>query len=117
MNNSNSQKGSTEINRSGMNVNSATSDEKALLESIRQLGFVKTEIELYLDTHPDCKVAIDYYHRTVDALASLMDRYHSVSTNPIIAAGSNNAERWDWVNEPWPWFRSDATEQKRSGKE
>ena len=72
------------------------------LEAIRELSFVKLELEEYLDTHPSCKTAIDYYHQTIDALASITEKYHSTN-HPIVAAGSTNTEYWDWVNSPWPW--------------
>ena len=75
----------------------------SLLEEIRQLGFVKAELELYLDTHPTCKVAIDYYHRTTDALAALMEKYHAEGGNPLLAAGSIDGDVWKWVEMPWPW--------------
>ena len=104
-------------NGNRMNGNGRSMSSGDLLEQIRQLGFVKVELELYLDTHPGCKVAIDYYHRTIDALAMLMEQYHAVSNNPLVAAGSIGTENWDWVNEPWPWFRQgDGAEHKRGEK-
>ena len=74
----------------------------ALLEKIQKLSFVKCELELYLDTHPDCKVALDYYGQTVDALTQLMNKYQA-SGKPIVAQGSIETKRWSWVAEPWPW--------------
>lgn len=75
------------------------------LRAIQELGFVKTELELYLDTHPNCKTAIDYYHQTVDALNKLMVEYQA-GGNPIVAAGSVSKNTWSWVGEPWPWQRA-----------
>ena len=74
----------------------------ALLEEIRALSFVKTELELYLDTHPTCQKALDYYSQTVDALNSLMERYHE-EYGPLVAAGVTNPDAWTWVEMPWPW--------------
>lgn len=76
-----------------------------IMEAIRELGFVKGELELYLDTHPGCTVAIDYYHKTVDALATLMEQYHQSGNNPLVASGNTNTEAWDWIRAPWPWQR------------
>ena len=72
------------------------------LRAIQELSFVKAELELYLDTHPDCKVALDYYGQTVDALTQLMNKYQA-SGKPIVASGSIETKRWSWVAEPWPW--------------
>ena len=92
-------------------------NSSALLEEIRRLGFVKNELELYLDTHPDCKVALDYYYQTVDALKSLMDEYHATNS-PLIAAESRGGTSWAWVDAPWPWHRAEdnvngGTEEER----
>ena len=108
-NTSNGMNGRTSHGMSAQNsrwrtVQSPSSQELSeLLEKIRELGFVKTELELYLDTHPTCKVAIDYYHRTVDALADLMERYHAQGADPLVASGSLDSNEWNWVNMPWPW--------------
>ncbi len=77
---------------------------REIMDRIRELSFVKTELELYLDTHPRCKVALDYYYQTVDALKKLTDEYHA-KHGPLVAAGSMDDAEWSWVKEPWPWHR------------
>ena len=74
----------------------------AMLQEIRELSFVKTELELYLDTHPNCHTALDYYHRTTDALNDLMMKYQSM-VGPLRAEGVVSNDNWTWVNTPWPW--------------
>ena len=73
-----------------------------LLEEIRALSFVKAELELYLDTHPGCHTALDYYHKTVEALEELMTRYQ-YEVGPLRAEGVMSNDSWTWVKEPWPW--------------
>jgi spore coat protein JB len=80
----------------------------ALLEKIQKLSFVKCELELYLDTHPTCRAALDYYKKTVEMLDAAMLEYHN-TVGPIVATGTMNGERWTWVDEPWPWFREGET--------
>jgi len=77
-----------------------------IMKAIHELEFVRVELELYLDTHPGCKVALDYYHQTVDALNELRERYQA-DGSLLFASGSTNPDGWDWVNEPWPWYRGD----------
>ena len=72
----------------------------ALFERIRSLAFVKQELILYLDTHPNCKVALDYFYQTVDALKSYVDEYEE-KYGPLTAAGNRDTEEWTWVKEPW----------------
>ena len=88
---------------SGSTANNQNSDKATLYAKIQELRFVKTELELYLDTHPECKVALDYYNQTVSALEDLYVRY-SAYGDPMVAAMVQGDE-WTWVNNPWPWHR------------
>lgn len=72
-----------------------------LAEQIRALCFVKTELELYLDTHPRCRTALDYYYQTVEELKRLTEQYEN-TTGPLTAMG-NTGDSWQWINGPWPW--------------
>lgn len=74
----------------------------ALLSRVMQLSFVQSELELYLDTHPDCRAALDYYERVSDELGTLMEQYQTAH-GPIIAAGGDNSDGWAWVKHGWPW--------------
>ena len=76
-------------------------DESALYSKIQELRFVKTELELYLDTHPGCKLALDYYYQTIDALRDLYER-HSAHGAPLFAS-EVQGDSWSWVAKPWPW--------------
>ncbi len=87
----------------------------ALLEEIRALSFVKSELELFLDTHPNCRQALDYYRQTVDALDSYMERYHE-EVGPLIASGAVNPDTWTWVDTPWPWQVANGAPKWEGGK-
>ncbi|MBE6532735.1 MAG: spore coat protein CotJB [Ruminococcaceae bacterium] len=86
----------------GMNGARSTRLTGTLLEQIRALGFVKVELELYLDTHPNCRTALDYYRKTVDELERLTEEYHN-QYGPLVASGNLSTENWNWINGPWPW--------------
>lgn len=73
-----------------------------LAEQIRALSFVKTELELYLDTHPDCRTALDYYYKTINELKRLTEQYEN-TVGPLTAMGNVSADQWHWVDGPWPW--------------
>lgn len=72
-----------------------------LFKKIQELAFVKTELELFLDTHPDCRASLDYYHRTVDEYNMLVEEYEG-KYGPLTAA-ANVGEKWNWIKGPWPW--------------
>ena len=104
-------------NYSSVSCNSGDNGNVAgLMEKIRSLSFVKAELELYLDTHPSCKVALDYYYQTVDALKKLREEYQAKYA-PLTAMGNTSIEEWTWVKEPWPWQReADVNKNKRMGE-
>ncbi len=72
-----------------------------LMRKIQALAFAKTETELYLDCHPDNRAALEYYHKIKNELSALMLEY-SNKFGPIRAEESSR-EKWDWVEDTWPW--------------
>ena len=43
--------------------------KNALLKQIQALSLAKVETELFLDTHPECKMALNYYKATLEKLS------------------------------------------------
>ena len=86
----------------------------SLQDQIRALCFVKTELELYLDTHPKCRTALDYYYLTVEELKRLTEQYEN-TTGPLTAMGNVSTTEWNWVDGPWPWQQ--AGDFAREGEE
>lgn len=86
-----------------------------LPEQIRALCFVKKELELYLDTHPDCKTALDYYYRTLRELRRLTEQYEN-TVGPLTSAGVVSMDQWTWVKQPWPWQRRGDYMEPREGR-
>ena len=82
---------------------------------IQQLCFAKTETELFLDTHPTCKNALDYFHRTVRDLDAAMSEYQN-KYGALTTDGVTGKDRWTWVEGAWPWQNGDSLIQPR-GKE
>lgn len=79
--------------------------KNALLKKIQALSFAKVETELYLDTHPDCAMALEYYKDTLEALDELMSEYQN-KYGPLFAEGVVG-NRWSWVDGKWPWQLSE----------
>ena len=81
-----------------------------LMRRIQALAFAKAEAELFLDTHPECVTALDYYHKIADELNLATEEYQS-AYGPIVAEASSR-DRWNWVDTPWPWQEMDAVRGK-----
>ncbi len=73
-----------------------------LLKKLSAYGFAAYDWNLYLDTHPNDKDAIAMYHKMVERADELRKEYES-KYGPLTASASKNMERWDWLDNPWPW--------------
>ena len=81
--------------------NNSNNQMTALADKIRELSFVLHEIELYLDTHPDCPAALDYFNDARDELKRLTDEYEK-TFGPLTYTGVTG-DTWSWVDAEWPW--------------
>ena len=75
--------------------------DRDLMKKIQALSFAKVETELYLDTHPDNKNALEYYRELVGELDDAMTKYQN-EVGPIFSEGTVG-DRWHWVDGKWPW--------------
>lgn len=86
-----------------MNQNCSCSREQ-LLQQINEVSFAVNDIHLFLDTHPNCQEAFDYYKEKVMERKKLMKEY-SEKIGPLTAddvwKSSDNC--WKWVKEAFPW--------------
>ncbi len=79
-------------------------DKDKLFCTIQMYGFAIDEISLYLDTHPNCRNALKYYHKYNDLRKAAVEEYNRLY-GPLTAKQVKSNENWSWVKEPWPWER------------
>lgn len=75
--------------------------QKELLDKIRAAGFAMHEAALFLDTHPDCPAALDYFMQMKAELGKLTDEYEK-SYGGLTHSGVSG-DTWNWVEPEWPW--------------
>ncbi len=75
-----------------------------LLYRIQMYGFVLDEARLYLDTHPDNDLALEYYRKYSELYRRAVAEYESVC-GPLTAnsASSTDGASWRWIEGGWPW--------------
>ena len=71
------------------------------LQRLRELEFALLETNLYLDTHPNSRKALDYY-KMVKAARDIMYEDYVKNNGPMFAADVRQ-DNWSWVDMPWPW--------------
>lgn len=76
-----------------------------LFNTIQKYGFALDEIRIYLDTHPNCKGGLEYFHKYKKLQNEAISEYNRLY-GPLTSEQVENKEHWTWVDEPWPWERS-----------
>ena len=80
-------------------------DKDKLFRAIQMYGFAIDEIKLYLDTHPNCRNALDFSHMYNDLRREAEEEYIRLY-GPLTANQVKSRDNWTWTHEPWPWERS-----------
>lgn len=78
--------------------------QKELLEKIQEIGFAVVDLNLFLDTHPDCTQALELYTKLSSTLKSLKADYVA-KYGPLCATDSDKNSPFAWVDDghKWPW--------------
>jgi spore coat protein JB len=76
----------------------------SMLRKIQEMQFVAVELNLYLDTHPYDKDAINDFNCAVDMLRKHKKAYEE-EYGPLLNFGFDgySKEPWQWFKDPWPW--------------
>ncbi len=75
-----------------------------MLRKIQEYTFAVQELALYLDTHPEDQKAICLHREYSKKLKDLTDKYQKIYGPLNINCPCN---KWRWLEEPWPWERSE----------
>ena len=79
-------------------------EQKTLLGSIKKYDFTLKELNLYLDTHPNCRRALAMFRKYKDLRGRAVDEY-TRKFGPLTPEQVTSGERWTWTDDPWPWER------------
>lgn len=78
-------------------------NQMALLRQIMEIGFTVVELNLFLDTHPNCEAALRDFREVSARYRQLTEDYQKQYA-PLYPYSQYNAEGyWRWTESPWPW--------------
>ena len=77
-------------------------ERKTLLSRIATCDFILYETALFLDTHPNCKDALDYYQKHLEMRKSAEEEY-TKKFGMLKHSDYNGQNNWQWTEGPWPW--------------
>lgn len=78
--------------------------QKDLLHWINVVSFALNDVQLFLDTHPCDKNAMEFfdnYHAERKAALKEYARLYGPLT--IDTVDPSSCDTWNWINSPWPW--------------
>lgn len=73
-----------------------------LMRKIQETGFALVDLNLFLDSHPDHRMALDYFTDVQKEYTELQAEYE-LMYGPLTAFDTNTEHGWTWVDVPWPW--------------
>ena len=76
-------------------------DREMLIKQISALEFASLDLQLYLDTHPEDKEAIEKMNMFKLKAAPLIKEYED-KFGPL-TKGESEGNNWSWIKAPWPW--------------
>ena len=77
-------------------------NKEKLMREIQEVGFALVDLNLFLDSHPDDKLALDFFEDMQIKYAQLQADYE-MEFGPLTAFDTNTEQGWTWVQSPWPW--------------
>lgn len=74
-----------------------------MLQWVDMVSFAVTEVNLYLDTHPDDPAALSYFQEYSRLRNQALEDFASMFGPLTVDTASGSRQKWEWVNRPWPW--------------
>ena len=78
-----------------------TEKQKAL-QDVRQHQFALIDAGMYLDSHPEDEMALQYF-RMMRKKKQQAEELYQKHFGPLTLFDAGTDKRWDWIDEPWPW--------------
>ena len=77
-------------------------NRERLMREIQEVGFALVDLNLFLDTHPNNRIALDFFRDMQTKYAELQADYE-MEFGPLTAFDTNTEQGWTWISHPWPW--------------
>ena len=76
--------------------------KEKLMDIITKASFAMDDVKLFLDTHPNCMEALEYYRKAKEMREEAWEMYTN-NFGPLSAYDVSNKDYWDWNKGPMPW--------------
>lgn len=79
--------------------------KEQLMNNIQKEGFAVVDLQLYLDTHPTDKTALNKFNQHAVNYKNLKETY-AKTFEPIEQLAPTDKYPYAWILPPWPWMKS-----------
>ena len=73
-----------------------------LMTVINETSFAMYDCVLFLDTHPTCQEALQFYQKCKILNEEAREEY-TAKYGPLTSDDVNDTNTWTWNCGPWPW--------------
>mgnify|MGYP003397964269 CR=1 FL=1 len=80
-------------------------EQKMMLRRLSSTHFALVELNIFLDTHPNNKDALNMFNAYNKKYTRQLNEYQE-KYGPITAKNNYDNTDWNWINGPWPWDNS-----------
>lgn len=77
-------------------------EREVLLKRVQMCDFVLSDTALFLDSHPEDPMALEYYKKYLQMRREAADAF-TQKYGPLTHHEYDGGPRWNWVDGPWPW--------------
>ena len=77
--------------------------QQEMIKKLQEISFTLVELNLYLDTHPDCQQALTLYNTYAQQQKELREEYYKNYGTLLNFGNMPAGDSFQWVNSPWPW--------------
>ena len=94
-----------------MLTNKSCMEREKMLNKVRELSFTVHELNLFLDSHPDNRMALRYFRKYNEELKKMTVMFEE-AYGPLTVTADTNFDGWSWIKRPWPWENACDCEEK-----
>lgn len=77
-------------------------DKEQMLMDYMAKDFVATDLQLFMDTHPDDKEGLKKYNEAVKCANEAKEKY-TAAYGPLCKSCGCATDSYDWLTSEWPW--------------
>lgn len=82
-------------------ANNTNMSSVQLMKKVSEALFYLTDLNLYLDTHPDDTKALRMFGEAAENAKACVDAFES-RCYPLFAANADCSDNWEWLVGTWP---------------